>query len=88
MAELTDVGVFGGGEAAVRALRAPEPELEQLDLVDAGGDAVAGRVRRDQAAAGTEGRFLNGFFEPAEKIRAFLMWHIPPNAQSFCLGLL
>lgn len=43
---LTNVGIFGGREAAVRALGAAETELEQLDLVHVtGGDAVSCGVR-------------------------------------------
>ena len=46
---LTDVGVLGGGEAAVGALRPPQAELEQLELaVGSCGDPVASGVRCNQ----------------------------------------
>lgn len=43
-----DVGVFGGGQAAVRPLGATEPDLHQLHL-GAGEEAEAGGVGGHQA---------------------------------------
>lgn len=54
-----DVGVFGGGQAAVRPLGATEPDLHQLHL-GAGEEAEAGGVGGHQA--GRE-RDKNGFSE-------------------------
>lgn len=48
---LTDVRVFGGGQAAVRTLRPAQTELEQLDIV-AGDHAIAGRICGHQTVGG------------------------------------
>ena len=57
--QLTHVGVFGGGEAAVGTLRAPQAELQQSDVLP-GRHPVPGRVGRHQTGRAGSGQVRSG----------------------------